>query len=196
MKLLFFSDVHGDKQAIESLKKRSKEADGVICAGDISVMERNLEPILNHLNSFGKKMLLVHGNHEEEENLKDLCRSRENLKFLHKGVFHAGDYVFLGYGGDGFSTNDPEFDRLAKFFKKEAEGKKRIILITHGPPHGTVVDKLGDEHRGNKSYRAFIDDVKPHLAVSGHLHETAGKYEKIGRTLILNPGKKGVIVDI
>ncbi|MFH2020749.1 MAG: metallophosphoesterase [archaeon] len=196
MKLLFFSDTHGDKEALENIKKKSSEVDGLVCAGDISVMERGMKSILRELNNLGKKTLIIHGNHENEENLRDMCRDFENLKFMHKGVYHTGDYVFMGYGGDGFSTNDPEFDKVAKFFKSESLGKKRIIMITHGPPHGTEIDKLHGDYRGSKSYRAFMDDVKPHLFISGHLHENAGKHQKIGRTLLINPGKAGAIVEI
>ncbi|MCM2325229.1 MAG: metallophosphoesterase [Candidatus Woesearchaeota archaeon] len=197
MKLLFFADLHGDKESMNILRNKAKDADGIVCAGDFTRMERDIEGIMKNLDSFGKTMLMIHGNHEDADTLKDLCQKYKNLNYLHKGVFHVGDYVFLGYGGDGFSTNDPEFEKVAnKFFKKEAEGKKRIILVTHMPPYGTEIDKIEGEHRGNKSYKKFIDDVKPHLVISGHLHETAGKHQKIGRTLLINPGKDGVTVDI
>lgn len=197
MKLLFFADLHGDMQILSNLRTKSKDADGIICAGDISTMERNLPKIMKKLNDFNKPILMIHGNHEDEDGLKEECLKHKNMTFLHKGVYHLEDYVFLGYGGDGFSTNDPEFEQVAnKFFKPEIKDKKRIILITHGPPYGTVIDKIGDSHRGNISYRKFIDEIKPHLAISGHLHETAGMHEKIDRTLFINPGKNGVIVDI
>ena len=175
MKLLFFADTHGDDKAHDIIKDRAKDVDGIICAGDISVMERGLKKTMKKLNSIGKPVLMIHGNHEDEE----------------------GDYVFLGYGGGGFSTNDPRFEEVAeKFFKPEVKDKKRIIMVTHGPPHGTIIDNMDGDFRGNKSYRKFMDEVQPHLFVSGHLHETAGKHEKIGRTLVLNPGPHGFIVDI
>jgi Icc-related predicted phosphoesterase len=197
MKILFFSDTHGDMDVIAKLKKKSFDADVVICAGDVSVMEANLPQIMEELNEFKKPLLLIHGNHENERGLKDLCQSLDNVIFLHKAVHHMGDYVFFGYGGDGFSTNDPEFTRIANaFFRQQAKGKKRMILVTHGPAYNTEIDKIGNEPTGNKSYRQFIDDLQPHLAVSGHLHENAGRHHKIGRTLFLNPGKNGAFVDI
>ena len=197
MKLLFFADSHGNKEAMKTLKTKSKEADGIVCAGDFTTMERDIEKIMSELDSFGKLMLMIHGNHEDEDRLKTLCKKHKNLKYIHKGVYHVGDYVFLGYGGDGFSTNDPEFEKISqRFFKKEIEGKKRIIMVTHMPPHGTELDNIEGSHRGSKSYRKFIDDIRPHLVISGHLHETAGKHQQIGRTLLINPGKNGVTVDI
>ncbi|MBT3720346.1 hypothetical protein HN789_05660 [archaeon] len=196
MNLLFFSDMHGNLKVLDSLKNKAKEADGIVCSGDFTVFEEDIEKILKKLSKFDKKVLLIHGNHEDEDRVRDLCEKHDNISFLHKGVFHAEDYIFMGYGGDGFSTNDPEFERVAKFFKEESKDKKRIVLFTHGPPHGTVIDKINGEHRGNKSYRNFIDDVKPHLVISGHFHENAGKTQKIGRTLFVNPGPHGAFIDI
>ena len=197
MKLLFFSDIHGDLEALRNLKKQSKDVDIVICAGDISLMEKNLPKLLEEFNSFKKPALILHGNHENEDRLQKLCKQYDNLIFLHKAVHKIEGYIFMGYGGDGFSTKDPSFIKVAfSFFKKEAKNIKRIILITHGPAYDTKIDNLGGEPRGNKSYREFIDDILPHLAISGHLHENAGKHHKIGRTLFINAGKEGVFVNI
>lgn len=200
MKLLLFSDVHGDFKALNVLKKASKKADIVISAGDISVMEKNIVDILEFLNSFNKPILHVHGNHENEFRLMELSQNFENLIFLHRAVHHYNEYVFFGYGGDGFSTFDPEFVKVSHFFKKELQKNtsknKKTIFITHGPAYKTGIDLLGNEPRGNKDYRRFIDEIKPHLVISGHLHENAGKNHKIDNTLFINPGKKGVIVEI
>jgi uncharacterized protein len=196
IKILFFSDLHGDMKALSNLKAKAKDTDLVVCAGDFTVMERNVDDVMKNISGIGKHVLMLHGNHEDEDNIKELCNNYDNLTFLHKGVYHVGDYVFLGYGGDGFSTNDPDFVKVSGFFRKETQGKKRIIFVTHGPAYDTKIDMLGRMPKGNKSYRNFIDDVQPHLAVSGHLHENAGKHHKIGRTLLLNPGKEGAIVDI
>ena len=197
MKILFFVDLHGDMDTLRTLKNKSSNADIVVCAGDISQMELNLPELIQYMDTFNKPVLMIHGNHEDEHGLRDLCDKFPNITFIHKGVHHIENAVFLGYGGDGFSTNDPEFVYVANaFFKPEAKDKERIILVTHGPPHGTVIDNINGDYRGNKSYRKFIEEVKPHVAVSGHLHETSGLHEKINRTFVINPGKDGVFVNI
>ena len=198
MKILFFVDLHGDMKALREIKERANDdVDVVVCAGDFTTMERGMGDVLKELNSLGKKVLMIHGNHEDEDGLREACENFENILFIHKAVHHIGEYIFLGYGGDGFSTNDKSFERVAdEFFKHEALGKKRIILVTHGPPHGTILDDLGGDFRGNKSYKKFIDEVKPHVVVAGHLHENAGKHERVERTLYMNPGKNGVVLDI
>jgi len=197
MKILFFADTHGDRKALTNLKNKAKEADHVVCLGDFTIMESEIDEVMKQLNEFNKPVLLIHGNHEDDFRVRDLAENYQNITFLHKGAYELENHLFLGYGGDGFSTNDPEFENVAeKFFKKEIKENKKIIFLTHGPPHGTEIDKINGAHSGNKSYRKFIDEVKPHLAISGHLHENAGKHQKIGRTFILNPGKNGAIINI
>jgi uncharacterized protein len=189
--------MHGDMKTMERLKNLSKDVDGVVCAGDVTSMERNLPNVMKKFSEFHSHVLMIHGNHEEPQNLKEHCDMYTNITFLHKGAFNVGDYLFLGYGGDGFSTNDPEFEEVAKkFFKPEIKDDKRIIFVTHGPAHGTELDKVAGSHKGSISYRKFIDDVKPHLVISGHLHENEGKSEKIGRTMFINPGRQGAIIEI
>lgn len=196
MNLLFFTDLHGNMKVLDRLKNKAKEADGIVCSGDITVFENDFEKIMTNLSKMDKQVLIIHGNHENEDRMRELCEKHDNIKFLHKGVYHTGDYVFMGYGGDGFSTNDPEFERVAEFFKQESKDKKRIVFFTHGPAYGTEIDKINGEHRGNKSYRKFIDDVQPHLVISGHLHENSGKTDKIGRSFIVNPGPNGAFIEL
>jgi uncharacterized protein len=197
MKLLIFVDSHGNKKIMRRLKSLSKKVDLVICAGDFTVMEKNMNKILKDLNEFYSPVLMVPGNHEDEIELGKLCEKFENIIYIHKGAHHFEDYVFLGYGGGGFSEADPDFKRISEnFFKNEIKGKKRSILVLHGPPHGTKVDMINNGYAGDKNFRKFIDESQPHLVVCGHLHENVGKKDKIGRTLIINPGPKGVIVEI
>ena len=199
MKILFFADLHGDMKTLDALRKKARDVDIVICAGDFTVMERDFDNLIEEFDNFQRPFILIHGNHEDEDRVREACQNSKNLIFLHKGVHHILDYLFMGYGGDGFSTTDEEFEEVADlFFKREIEVKKkrRIVLITHGPPYGTKIDNVDGQYQGNKSYRKFIDEVKPHLVISGHLHETAGKHEKIGRTLLVNPGKKGAVIKL
>lgn len=197
MRLLAFSDVHGNMKALQRLKAISKQSDLALCAGDISLMENNISGLVSMLDSFPVPVLLIPGNHEDEDGLSELASIHPNVLYLHKGAHHIRDYVFLGYGGGGFSTRDERFTQVAEsFFAREISGKKKIVLMTHAPPHNTVLDALGSDHRGNKSIREFINKAEPHLAVCGHFHENAGKQQKLGRSLIINPGPSGVVVNI
>jgi len=72
------------------------------------------------------------------------------------------------------------------------------IILSHLPPYG-VLDmselneylKLEAGPIGSKILRKFIIEKKPKLVVCGHLH-IPGK-ERLGKTLIINPGEKKII---
>jgi Icc-related predicted phosphoesterase len=98
---------------------------------------------------------------------------------------------------------------LWKKLKKEADridtGWKKVICNFHEPPYGTSIDlapkldenlqpvyKLGEletEHVGSKSVLKFMKEYKPLLGLHGHIHEAPG-YDKIGDTMIFNPGSE------
>ena len=76
-----------------------------------------------------------------------------------------------------------EYTDYFGFFKQEDSYEKRSYYFgkTHAPTY-TKVDKIGKNPVGNKSIRNFISEAKPDLVVCGHLHENAGKKDKIGKT--------------
>ncbi len=197
MKFLIFTDVHDDKKAIPNLLKIAarKDIDFSICAGDFSEFRRGLSYNLKKFNGLGKFFYLIPGNHEEGVNFDSLLKDYKNCLSLHKKSFRLGDYIFLGYGGGGFSTEDAEFRKIAREWYGKYKGEK-IVLVTHGPPYGTKLDKLKNGFVGNKDYHRFIMRINPKLAISGHLHETFGAVGKLGETKLVNPGDKGMIIEL
>jgi len=200
MKVLAFTDLHGDLNALKEIIKKAKKQNPevIICAGDISIFGDNFAYFVNEINELNTPFLLIHGNHEDDALIKSSERMFENVKDLHKAHFVKNDYLFFGFGGGGFSLVDKEFEQIATKFKKIIFKLKikKIVLVTHAPPYKTRVDAIHGEHAGNKSIRNFILDVKPILAVCGHLHENEGKEDKIGKTRVINPGFSGKILVI
>jgi hypothetical protein len=193
--LLAFVDTHGDMEALRKLKKKAVKAELVLCAGDLTIFENHLRAMLKEINSFDKPVLIIHGNHEAENHLKEECKKHSNLIFLHEGFYEKDNIVFAGFGGGGFSMRDDKFDRFAERIRKKREGKQ-LVLLLHAPPYGNNTDRIMHEHAGNKSYRDFIRQEKPLLVVCGHLHENEGAQDKIGKTLIINPGPEGKLIEI
>ncbi len=211
MRILAFSDLHGDEKALKLLEKKAKKADVVVCAGDFTVFEHNILRIMRKLDSIGKPVMLVNGNHEDEMFVEEVCRTLKNTRQIHRKIHSSKtflpkkvyqklpEYVFVGHGGEGFDTTSEDFEKFAtaatkKIRQLQKQGKK-IVFITHQPPHNTKLDYIW-AHHGNKSYTRFIRKIQPLLHVCGHLHETQGKRDKIGKTLIINPGPKGKIVEV
>ncbi|MBW2966404.1 metallophosphoesterase [Candidatus Woesearchaeota archaeon] len=197
MKILTFVDLHGNMSALKKLVERAKKDDIelIICAGDISAFSDKLNKLIGEFSKVKKPFLIIPGNHEEDDELEKACNPFNNCVNIHKKGFSGEDFTVLGYGGGGFSEIDKRFDRLAKSFKKMIK-KDKVILVTHAPPYNTNVDRINKRPCGNKSIRNFILEVKPDLVVCGHLHENAGKMDKIGKTLVINPGYKGKVISL
>jgi Icc-related predicted phosphoesterase len=61
-------------------------------------------------------------------------------------------------------------------------------MIMHNPPKDTECDKITSGiHVGSAGLRQIIEEVKPLAVITGHIHESAGT-DKIGNTVIMNPG--------
>jgi Icc-related predicted phosphoesterase len=194
MKILLFTDVHADKESLEKILEKSKDCDVMLCCGDISVFGSGLKRTMQTLRKSGKKMFLTHGNHEMITELKDLCDGKLDI-FLHKEFVKFEDVTFIAYGGGGFSERDERLDSWIKSLKGKIRGK--TIFFTHAPPYGTKLDKLPYlGYRGSKSVREAIETLEPDLFVSGHFHETFLKKDKIGNTLLINPGPGGTLLEI
>ena len=68
---------------------------------------------------------------------------------------------------------------------------QNTILISHNPPKGQVVDAVNPQlHAGSQMFTDFIIEHKPLAVICGHIHEGKGS-EKIGDTLVINPGSLG-----
>jgi len=198
LKILAFADMHGSKKAFKDIKKKSKDVDLLVCAGDISIFERDIKKILKDFNNIGKPMILIAGNHESEYELKTLCKKYENIFFLIDSGYSVGQYHFICAEGNGFSHEDKRFEKIGKKFLKKihkirkSDKNARFILVTHAPPHKTKLDKIMGGYSGNKAIRRFIVKAKPHLALCGHIHENAKKKDTIGKTRVINPGPFGM----
>jgi Icc-related predicted phosphoesterase len=197
MKVLAFSDMHGSLRALKKIRSLAKKQkpDLIINTGDISIFEQNIELLIERLNKIGIPVLIIHGNHEDTSTMRQVTAKRENIKFVHKKIHKVGDYVFVGYGGGGFSLEDKEFRNWTKKIKPKLKGKK-VVLITHAPPYGTKLDIILEDYCGNKDIRKFIERNDIVLALCGHIHENEGRMDKINGTKVSNPGPFGKIFRI
>ena len=191
MKILAFTDLHEHLPFFKKIQEKAKEADIIICAGDMTIFEHALHSIIKKIAMLNKPTYIVHGNHESPSHVAKVCEKYPNVHFCHRRVFKLNGISIFGFGGGGFSYKDEEFEKYILQSKKHLSEKN--ILITHAPPYMTNVDVVMKEHAGNKTIRKYIHLFN--LVVSGHLHETSGKKEQIGKTLVINPGPMGKIIE-
>lgn len=195
MKLLAFTDIHGNPTAINQILNKSKEADLLVCGGDL-IDWGNLENIIKLFKPINKKMVIIPGNHEDYNELKSICKKYDFLIDVHLKKFKINDVIFFGFGGGGFTKIDSELEKVMPTLKFNE--KDKLVFVSHGPPFGTKLDYLDNmqSYRGSKTLREFIKKFKPKIAICGHLHENEKKEDKLGGTLILNPGKYGKIIEV
>ena len=196
MKILAFVDSHGNKRAMEALEREAKTADVLVCAGDISVFEQELDKILKQIDSWGKPVLMLHGNHESEADMARACKGLQNVEFFHKKAKIINNILFIGYGGGGFEKKTPD---LADFFKSQEillNSSEKKVFLFHAPPLGTKLDLIGRSHNGNQTEKELILRYKPDLVVCGHFHENADKREQTEGGVLINPGPAGWLIEL
>ncbi len=201
MKILAFTDIHGDISALKVISKLAKKENPevLVCAGDISIFGRDLKKLISILD-IGIPLLIIPGNHETQTELNQAIKDLDFVKNMHLKSKKINNTLFIGCGGGGFSPLHTPFEKSEKKFSEElnkfyTKKGKKVVLITHAPPHKTKLDKLGIEYVGSESIRKFIEKYKPNLCICGHIHENAGKEDKIRKTKIINPAF-GKIINI
>lgn len=198
MKVFAFSDLHASQKCLKIIEKKVKKSnpDVILCAGDFTVFEQNIEDVMNRLNKLGRVML-IHGNHETAELVRDLCKTRKNLRFCHKKIIPVKQFLLVSHGGGGFNYRDKDFEQFIKENKDKLKSKK-LIFMTHAPPYGTKLDFIDylENYVGCISYTKFIKKYKPILSVSGHIHDTTGQVDFVNKCEVVNPGPKGLLREL
>ena len=202
MKILAASDMHGDKSIIEKLvaKAKKENVDLVILCGDLTFFENDLTGIIGPFKKLNKKIIIIPGNHETFATAEFLAKQyAPGVYNLHgRSVLFYNEIGIFGAGGSNiglFNVTEGETKELIERAHKPIKNAKHKILITHTPPYGTSIDALW-QHVGSKAIRKEIEEIQPDIALCGHIHETFGKSDKIGKTTVVNAGKDGIIIEI
>jgi len=201
IKIFAFTDFHASKSVLEHLKKSASSCDIAVCCGDFTIFGNAISTILKELNFFPVPIVLTHGNHESYSEVQKICRKLKNIYFIHEKSVVLKNIEFFGYGGGGFSLRDPRFVNLSKKFSEKAKTNRKNhifnVLVTHGPPFGTALDDLYNKNYcGNKDYSIFFEKNPIDLFLCGHIHENFGKIDYIDKRPIINPGPKGMMIEV
>ena len=203
MKLLVISDLHAHNEVLDKMDALFEQADAVVFGGDFAecFKPETGKAALEKLCSKHDTIFAVLGNCDNEDFMEEL--ENQDICVENTLTFHDG-LGFAGSGGGTKFTGKTEFEReedecLADFNivlnSVEQSGDESLwnslILISHNPP---VADKLdsfdGEHHAGSQKFTDFIKEHKPLAVVCGHIHEGTG-IEKIGDTVVINPGSLG-----
>ena len=193
LKILAAGDLHGSLDVARKLSAKGKRAkvDLVVLAGDIHGYEGEGKGILEPFVKAGQKVLFVPGNLDFDEDLGNLTGAGKNIHgyyVSYGGVGIAG----IGSGNWRLSLRDEDFDLIKKNFSRMKNKKK--ILVSHLHAEGTAAEFSGIA--GEKILRDALIEFKPDLFIAAHIHESEGIEDVIGKTRVVQVGKKGTVLEI
>lgn len=199
MELLLFSDLHCDLNAAQRLVEQSRQVDVVVGAGDFANIRRGLERTMAVLEAITQPLVLVPGNSESNDELRQACQSWPNVSVLHGSgtIIEGVDFFGLGGGVPVTPFGSWSYD----FTEVEAEQLLAAcpptgVLVSHSPPHGVLDRSSWGKHLGSTAVRRAIEQRSLQLVVCGHIHASAGQQARLGQTMVINAGPNGVICEL
>ena len=195
-KILAAGDIHGDAKITRILaeKAQREKVDLVILTGDII----GLVPAKNLIKPFldrHQKVVFVPGNWESSADAKEISKKyniknvEDNyLKYENIGIFGVGSADWALY-----PDNDKTFKKLKQAHEKIKDLEKKI-MISHIHAAGTMSELSGV--RGSEALRFAIEEFQPDYFIHSHIHELEGAEERIGKTKVINVGRRGRIIKL
>lgn len=198
LKILAAADIHGDSSISKKLaeKAEKEKVDLVLLCGDLTMFNKESKGIIRPFIDKKLKLLLIPGNHDSFATA-DFLAEFYGVKNIHGYSAQYKDVGIFGCGGTDFGLSRMIEKQIAETLQKAHKGIKNLkkkIMVTHMHPHKTLAEFSG--FKGSKSIRQAINKFKPDLVISGHIHEAEGIEDKIGKTKIVNVGRKGTILEI
>ncbi len=198
VKFLALSDIHGKLSSLQSILEKALGAhtiDAITVSGDISHYgdRDEVRHILDALGSPGLRVFFVLGNCDPPE---ASGLSTGTAIPLETKCETCGGLMLTGAGGSTPTPFGTTFERE----EEEIVGRirenlgscnsesGRLYLLVHNPPYGTSLDRTSfGRHVGSRRLRELIETISPAAVQCGHIHEAAG-VERIGATVVFNPG--------
>jgi Icc-related predicted phosphoesterase len=198
VRILAFSDLHRDLGQAAKLVEMSADADVVIGAGDFASIHEGLEETIEALAGIEAPSVLVPGNNETADALREAAAAWPAATVLHGEGTAIDGVEFFGLGAGipvtpwewSFDLDD---EAAAEMLAPCPEG---AVMVLHSPPRDHC-DSAGDgSHFGSPALLAAIEEKRPRLAVCGHIHESWGCESEVGETPVRNLGPTGTWLEV
>jgi Icc-related predicted phosphoesterase len=188
IKVVAMSDLHGRLPPSKSIPK----CDLLLIGGDIcghhGILDQSLwlhkefKPWLTNLPA--EKVIGVAGNHDFIWEKSPHMVPNLPWEYLQddycdfKGWKIYGSPWQLRFYDWAFNLDEPDLERKWSHIPDDVD-----ILVLHGPPLGFGDLVTRQEHVGSPSLTEKIREIKPKLAIFGHIHPGFGVYQCGGSTL-------------
>jgi Icc-related predicted phosphoesterase len=198
VKLLAFSDLHRDLQQGATLVEMSAGADVVIGAGDFASIHEGLEETIGVLAAIETPTILVPGNNETAEALRDAASVWDAATVLHGEGMTIDGVEFFGLGaGIPVTPWEWSFDLDDEAATEMLAGcPEGAVLVLHSPPQGHCDSSADGTSFGSTALLRAIEEKRPRLAVFGHIHESWGCAGEVDGTPLRNLGPTGTWIEI
>ncbi len=178
-KFLVISDIHGSKKSLNKINAAFHKYDpdfSVLC-GDITHFGKQEEAvdILDKIPT--DDVLGVIGNCDPE----NIMHAYEEIggEYIELKKVERRGLSFIGLSGSNYSQ-----EKVDAF---EDRSKGIDVFVFHQPPYGILDKASGNKHIGSKKLLPVVEENRPKLVLSGHVHEDRGIMEKES-TVYMNPG--------
>jgi len=199
LRILAAGDLHGSRDLAQKLSDKAKKekVDLVILAGDLhGMISDSTDSMIEPFKKAHQKVVFVPGNWDSSLEVN-------TLKEIHKIKNIDGYYVtykgvdIVGIGNPDFKLSPDEkktFEKLKKNFDRIRTKTGKKILVSHLHAAGTNAEISGI--RGDMGLRKAVEYFHPDILISSHIHEAEGIEDKIGKTRVIQVGRKGTVIEI
>ena len=190
--ILAFSDLHRNVDAAQAIVDASREADVVVGAGDFATQGMGLRDTIDLLRAVLAPLVIVAGNHDDLDELRDACSAGNAIHVLHGEAATVAGIPFFGLGfeipsGRRRDSWNRQLDEqeAAKLMRTCPPG---AVLVTHSPPFGCADVQRNGAHEGSRAIRDAVMSAQPRLHLCGHIHQAWGTSGIVGRCPVHNLG--------
>lgn len=208
MRLLLVADLHYSLPQFDWVLDMAPDFDVVVLAGDhldiASIVDGRAQSVVVR-KYFSRlrartRLLVCSGNHDLDSKNED---GEKVAKWLggsqNEGVLSDGESFVVD---ETTFTICPWWDGpivragiAAQLAKAATERTKQWIWLHHAPPAQSPVSWGGARHFGDVELREWIDQYRPDIVLSGHVHQSpfieAGSWvDRIGETWVFNAGRQ------
>lgn len=200
LKILAAGDFHGQSTLTKRLAEQAEKenVDLVVLCGDLLERDTETTNIVKPFIDKGKKVLLIPGNHDGFA-MGDFLAELYGAKNLHNSFEIINNIGLFGCGGANVGIEALEEKEIFNTLKKGfyyIKGLDKKIMVTHVHPAGSKMEKFSKFVPASTGVRKAIDELKPDILLCSHVHEAEGIEEYLGKTKVINVGRKGKIFEI
>ncbi len=195
LRILAAGDIHGDSSLARKLAEKAERenVELVILAGDIT-SPLDTKNIIKPFKDKNKKVLLLPGNWDSIASV-DFLAELYGMKNIHGYSIKSGNVGIFGAGGTpSTEQSEKEIFNTLKRGDSALRDTRKKIMVTHMHALGSKSEFSGFE--GSSGIKKAIKELQPDIFIHSHIHEAEGIEEKIGKTRVINVGRKGKILEI